>query len=1299
MAYVSLKPKEFTKLQGNTFGSSINLIRDLDGLYLSGDGNMLGQTFIFKVNFDPIPNGDVLSDGTVSIYIYKRQDSATMSLILRLLENGAVIYEESITSSSLNPEIIFNFDRSLISGDTFDNFELEIEATETFVDKSGQMVKSVWSFDQITLEANVQPAINAVIPPSVPQIISPINGEVTSNNKPTFKAIVNDEETATLGDKIKLVVELSDDNFTNNITTLESTSVVDGATASVMQSTALSNGIYKWRAKAVDLGGLESGYTPIYTFEVDNKIPDKPTNLSPENNAIFTSGSVTISGTATDAESDFLSVQVQVARDKNFLDIISDQNSIASNGNFSQLFFQMEQGNYYWRARSIENSTGRTSDWTYARGIFVDIQTSGVLRPDSIVSQNGFTSTVPLSAVSDDPDSPNSSWATTTSQVNSSIQVGFQNPTVPLLTGAGMQEFKVLLKTGNARAGATATIRLYEGSTLLSSSSTIMVTSTTGSVHSFTWDANLLANKSGTNVQCRIDTFSTTSGRDKDEVDIGAIEWNYIGESEVQDPMEDEPIVEEPTDPEDPPTGGTLVENVRTLKPTAITFIDNLTPNNVSYLTDSLTTPDSNGLTPINNTTQPKVRVSFDPPIYELTGIQTIRANFVDSNWVGLRIEVYENGVNKFTSGNSYNGYEGVIAEWDFDASILDNPTTENVEIQFVGVLYNGMTLQEIRAVEWFATTLESLEEEEPNPNPTESQNYVTPTNLFPFNNSAWKETVVKATPSSLDDSQVKLIVEYSKDQTFTSGVHRSSSSLVNSGTEVSVPLDRLTYVDGDIIYWRAWTSNNDELLASPRTLTYNFTYKPNGFFSSATEFMQQGNPDVHYKIIDISEYQGTVDWQQVYDSGVHHVYLRAYGSSRTTNNGNGDTMFETYVQQAKAVGIKTGAYHYAMGSVPLDLAQARAEADLFIAKLEAGYGSGQYGDLMPILDLEDNIAHAVTGQSWQDLGAEGTVLWANEFRNHFESRTGRVLGLYTGDNFVRDTMNNFNHDDLTGMAFEGTSGNLLKDMPLWIQGYTKYDRYQGYVMPICGGWTRWDILQYSENGTQEGIAGNVDQNFTEPIEWVLEPNDVAGVSISGNSDVTIMWNANTEEDVTHYGIFLDGLPYDMVDKNANSYVFPSSEFTGGQYNLGVKAVDFYGDYSKNMSFVTYTYEAPVLTPAPKVTIISVSQDKISNVDGMDKAYITFSFDVDTNKFTVNVNGVSHDTGIVAHEGGGKTVIEMADTTVLDLSVNTVQQISIIVAGMEIVAEVDWKELYGEGQNRVNIYGRNKDGIWTPYTE
>lgn len=166
--------------------------------------------------------------------------------------------------------------------------------------------------------------------------------------------------------------------------------------------------------------------------------------------------------------------------------------------------------------------------------------------------------------------------------------------------------------------------------------------------------------------------------------------------------------------------------------------------------------------------------------------------------------------------------------------------------------------------------------------------------------------------------------------------------------------------------------------------------------------------------------------------------------------------------------------------------------------------------------------------------------------------------------------------------------------------------------------------------------------------------------------------------------------------------------------SLGDRAIGAYADSSKvypysNIQWQTgtadqvpvtrFTLEDTDILPSPIVNIISVSRDKVSDEDGADKVYITFNFDVDTLEFTVNVNGISYDTGIVAHRGGAKSIADLASMTVGELAQNTVQSIAIVVAGYNIVAEIDWTELYQEGQNRINIYGKSADGIWTEYNQ
>jgi lysozyme len=579
---------------------------------------------------------------------------------------------------------------------------------------------------------------------------------------------------------------------------------------------------------------------------------------------------------------------------------------------------------------------------------------------------------------------------------------------------------------------------------------------------------------------------------------------------------------------------------------------------------------------------------------------------------------------------------------------------------------------------------------------PVDSVKMNVPTDLFPFNTSAWRRPEVKAKISTTDGTPAKLVVEHGTSPTL-SGATTTTSTSVASGTVVTLSLG--TYTSGVEIYWRVHISN--DVVTSNKTAIYSYTYKPSGTFSpDGTAFMQQADDAIHGRLIDVSSYQGVIDWVAVKNSGVNYAYLRCWGADRSAN---GDTNFETFVANSKLAGVKTGGYFFCMPSVPLDLAQARQEADRFIAKLQAGYGTGKYGDLVPMLDLEDN-----TGTQWTTIGQEITnlsvsnmLLWANEFRNYFEAQTGRTLGLYTTDYFCRDLRNNFNHNDATGLPVAGTSGNILSDMPLWVSGFASYDRYKGRVMPSCGGWTKWHVLQYGDTNLTpqyfqvSGIEKPpTDLNATEPIEWVMPPNAPVGATAtsSGVGSVNITWNPSSEIDVNKWEIYVNGVLQTTSTTEGSASL---TGLTAGTKTIEIRPIDDFGDKPVTTTTVSYVV-AGASGIAPKVTIVSVSKLKISDEPEFDRANITFKFDIDTKLFTVNVNGVDYDTGLVAHSGGGKSVSNLSSMLVSDLATQTVQQISIIVAGVEIVAEVDYSEL-SNGDNRINIYGQATDGTWSAY--
>ena len=75
---------------------------------------------------------------------------------------------------------------------------------------------------------------------------------------------------------------------------------------------------------------------------------------------------------------------------------------------------------------------------------------------------------------------------------------------------------------------------------------------------------------------------------------------------------------------------------------------------------------------------------------------------------------------------------------------------------------------------------------------------------------------------------------------------------------------------------------------------------------------------------IDVSEFQGEIDWQQVRDSGVEFVMIRAGFRGYGNGSMHEDEMARTYYAGAKEAGLKVGAYFFSQATNEYD---ARQEA------------------------------------------------------------------------------------------------------------------------------------------------------------------------------------------------------------------------------------------------------------------------------------------------------------------------------------------------------------------------------------
>lgn len=193
-----------------------------------------------------------------------------------------------------------------------------------------------------------------------------------------------------------------------------------------------------------------------------------------------------------------------------------------------------------------------------------------------------------------------------------------------------------------------------------------------------------------------------------------------------------------------------------------------------------------------------------------------------------------------------------------------------------------------------------------------------------------------------------------------------------------------------------------------------------------------QARGSQHIRGIDVSKWQGTIDWDKVKADGIQFVIIKA-----TEGTSYVDPNFKKNVEGARRAGLVIGAYHYAH---PDNNPQKEVE---FFIKTTANISL----DLPPVLDLEVN----------KGLNKAAVTQFAVQWLTAMEERIGRRPIFYSYTSFIRDYI-----------------GTQLAAWPLWIAHYE-------VLQPSSNGvWSRWDIFQYSSKGRVAGIHGNVDLNVME---------------------------------------------------------------------------------------------------------------------------------------------------------------------------------------------------------------------------
>ena len=187
---------------------------------------------------------------------------------------------------------------------------------------------------------------------------------------------------------------------------------------------------------------------------------------------------------------------------------------------------------------------------------------------------------------------------------------------------------------------------------------------------------------------------------------------------------------------------------------------------------------------------------------------------------------------------------------------------------------------------------------------------------------------------------------------------------------------------------------------------------------------------------IDVSRYQGDIDWQQVKDAGVEFVMVRLGNRGIAEGTLHEDPYAKQNLQGAKAAGLKVGAYFY---SQALNVAEAEEEAALALEILD-----GFRLDMPLAFDWEqESRTENVDARTLTDC----TLAFCAAVE-----KAGYAPMVY---------FNSFQAKQLLHLR-------ELKDIPWWL---AMYDVTMEFPY-------RMDMWQYSCTGTIPGISGSVDLNL-----------------------------------------------------------------------------------------------------------------------------------------------------------------------------------------------------------------------------
>ena len=189
---------------------------------------------------------------------------------------------------------------------------------------------------------------------------------------------------------------------------------------------------------------------------------------------------------------------------------------------------------------------------------------------------------------------------------------------------------------------------------------------------------------------------------------------------------------------------------------------------------------------------------------------------------------------------------------------------------------------------------------------------------------------------------------------------------------------------------------------------------------------------------IDVSKWNGSIDWNAVKNSGVSYVIIRVGYRGSSQGALIEDPKFKTNIKGATAAGLKVGVYFFTQA---VDEVEAVQEASMVLDRI-----SGYKISYPVFLDVEGS------GGRGDKIDSATRTAVCKAFCNTIQN-AGYTAGVYANKTWLSQKMD----------------ASALSAYKIWLAQYAAAPTYTG----------RYDLWQYKSNGKVSGISGNVDLNLS----------------------------------------------------------------------------------------------------------------------------------------------------------------------------------------------------------------------------